>query len=102
MGEIIQLNAKATDEIRESLKIKQAHHCSHKYVEVDIDERELRCQTCKSVVEPFDFILSMAYEERNQQWTQKELKRQIESLKDEKQRLEKDVNNLKAQKRRIS
>lgn len=102
MGEIIQLTPKSEEDIRASLPIKKEKICQHKYVEVDIDEHELRCQQCKAKVDPFEFVLSMAYEERNQLWTRKKLKTEVENLKKERDELERVVKNLKAQKRRYA
>jgi hypothetical protein len=101
MGEVIQLKSNS-NEIRASLPIKREKICLHKYVEVDIDEHELRCTQCDARIDPFEFVLSLAHEERNQIWTLKELKKQVEIFKKEKDQLQKDVANLKAQKRRLA
>ena len=84
------------------IKKKKKDYCSHTNVEVDVDEKELRCVECNAVVYPFDYVLSLAYEERKLFWEMEELRKGISELRGQKSRLEKDVANLKAAKRRLT
>lgn len=37
--------------------------CSHKYVEIDEEKRQVECTECDMVVSPYDFLVKTAYEE---------------------------------------
>lgn len=101
MSNVIQLKPRSNDDLQPSLPIKkQSGHCSHKSVQIDIDEKELRCTNCNAVIYPFDYVLSLAYEERKLFWDMDEVRQQIKKLTEQKKLLEKEVSNLKAAKRR--
>jgi len=47
------------------VKEKADKYCVHKLIEVDQDERQIRCRTCNAIVDPIDYIVSLATEEKN-------------------------------------
>lgn len=81
---------------------KKEGYCRHINVEVDEAERDIRCVTCNSRVDAFDFVWKLAIEERNLLYYIKDLenkqKQEIEKLAE----LEKQVRNLKSQRNRLS
>lgn len=100
MTKIVELKSSDRDG---SFSIKQTDkNCQHKYVEIDADEREVRCQNCNAIVDPFEYVLGMAYEENSQMQYKKWLKREVEMLEKQKQDIIKEITNLKAQKRRLN
>lgn len=101
MAKVVDI--KITQEIKPSLPIKEPlRYCSHRRVQVDEHQRELTCQECEAVLDPFEFILSVAREERMHFWNKKEVQDSIKQLSEERERLQKDVNNLKSQKKRLA
>lgn len=84
-----------------TIKVKKGY-CNHSSVEVDTNLKCLQCTSCKAIIYPFDYILQIAYAERDILYQIKELKTQIQNLKLEKNTLEKEVRNLKAKKNRIN
>lgn len=98
---IIHLKPNSDGDIR-TFTIHKGKFCTHKAVEVDVDEREVRCQRCNAVVDAFDYVLSLASEENTHFFNLDQLKKNIKSLQLEQERLEKNVRNLKARIRRNS
>lgn len=80
---------------------KKEGYCTHKSVEVDEDERDIRCVSCNARIDPFDYIWKMAIKERNVLFIiadlEKKQKQELEKLEE----LEKQVRNLKSQKNRL-
>jgi hypothetical protein len=101
MGDILTLTP-YENKLQPSLLIKEDAFCSHEYVKLDKDARILTCRKCNAFVDPFEFMLQVAYKERRLFWTKEELERKIKELSEEKERLQKEVNNLKAQKRNLN
>lgn len=77
-------------------------HCRHINVEVDEDERDLRCTTCNARVDPFNYILQHANRERSALqdiwYKEREAKELGEKIYDLKQ----EIQRLQAQKRRLT
>jgi len=83
-----------------SIKRVKKHSCNHKLIEVDVEEKEIRCQSCNTIVDSFDFIYGLATETENHVSHKQMLEREIKELQERKFRLEKDVNNLRAKERK--
>ena len=94
------IKLKPISDLEFSLKIKKEKHCNHSHIEVDEDEREIRCQKCNSVIDPFDFLLTSAYEERNHFTNIIYLKSEVELYYKAIERAKKDLVNLKNQEKR--
>ena len=92
--EVIKLDPKNQDEF--SIKKIKKHSCSHKYIEVDVEEREVRCQNCNTVIDPFEFIFGLATETENHISHKHFIENEVRELQDKKIKLEKEVANLKA------
>jgi hypothetical protein len=43
-------------------KVTGHRTCQHKSVDVDAESRSLTCQKCKAILDPFDFVVSLARE----------------------------------------
>ena len=101
-GRIIQIKEEGNG-MKPTLLIKgsKRRYCTHPYIDIDLDEREVRCQDCNAVLEPFEWILSLAYQERNQISALRELRKSVEELQQQKEQLQKEVNDLKAKKRNL-
>jgi len=96
--EIIKLDITKQNEY--SIKKIKNHICSHKLIEVDIEDKLVRCQSCNSIVDPFDFITQLATTSENHISYEKYLKFEIDQLTNYKERLEKNINNLKSKESR--
>jgi hypothetical protein len=101
MADIIKLDPNKSNQLSRTFKKTEKRYCPHDVVMVDQEERMVRCEQCNSVIEPFDYVVSLANNEGKHWWNLKELERQIKLLTETKGRLEKDVINLKSQKRRL-
>jgi len=98
--EVIKLDPKNQDEF--SIKKIKKHSCSHKYIEVDVEEREVRCQNCNTVIDPFEFIFGLATETENHISHKHFIENEVRELQDKKIKLEKEVTNLKAKVRKAN
>jgi hypothetical protein len=92
--EVIKLDPEKQKEY--SIKRINNHICNHKFIEVDVELRVIRCQKCNTVVDPFDFILNMAMSVESHVSYQKRLEYEVGELQERKIRLEKDLVNLRA------
>lgn len=83
--------------------VKKEHgYCDHKYTEVDPDERTLNCTKCGAYIDPFNYVLGLAYEERNiHQWIEI-LTKERSDLFDEKEKLKREVSYLRSQKKKLN
>jgi len=102
MGEVRELKINAPKEISPQLPIKHKNkYCLHSHVEVDEDERCLRCIKCNSFIDTYEYILSLAREERNFFWQLAAIQNKISEAKIEKEQLLKDIIDLKSAKRKL-
>lgn len=81
--------------------VKDANFCNHLGVEIDEDAHVVTCTKCGKVIDPFTFLNEIAKNERVEKWHYDELKEIIKRLRIEHADLERQVTNLKAQKRRL-
>jgi predicted solute-binding protein len=88
--DIIKLDPEKQSEY--SIKRVNNHVCSHKFIEIDVQEREIRCQKCNTVVDAFDFIYRLATETENHVSYKKRLEYEVLDLENRKIQLEKDLN----------
>ncbi len=69
---------------------ERKNYCDHHNVEVDPEARILSCVKCEAFVDPFEYILQLAYNERSvHAW--------IEQLEKERQQLWNERDKLKSQ-----
>jgi hypothetical protein len=71
-------------------------HCYHKFIEVDVQERLVRCQKCNTVVDPFDFIYRLATELESHVSYKKRLEYEILDLEQRKSSLEGSIKYLRS------
>ena len=76
-------------------------YCSHTHIEVVETDRLLQCTDCGSLLDPFDWLFSLAKKERYLKWQMDDLKKNIEEAHKQKADLDRDINNLKAKRRRL-
>lgn len=96
--EVIKLDIEKQKEF--SIKRVNKHSCSHKFIEVDVEEREVRCQKCNTVVDSFDFIYGLATETENHVSHKFMLESETKELQERKFKLENEIKNLKAKERK--
>lgn len=97
---IVKLNPRKDGNVRATMKIAPDTYCDHKYVELDEDTRQITCNECKKVIDPFEFVLGWAKEERRQIWNLQDLHRQIAERTLERDELLKEVKSLKGKRSR--
>jgi hypothetical protein len=91
--EVIKLDPEKQEEY--SIKRTNKHVCFHKQIEVDVEEREVRCVKCNTVIDPFDFIHDLAASTENHLAYKFLLETEIKDFEQRKSRLEKDLVNLR-------
>ena len=74
----------------------EGRQCPHNMVVMIQKDREVRCQFCEALVDPFDHLLYLATLEENTRTMRYELAEECKKLREEKERLQKDVRNLDA------
>lgn len=74
---------------------RKTTHCMHWRVEVDEEKKIVTCQDCNHVIDPFQFVLTMAFDEESIEYRVTELKRKLKSLSDEYDQLSKTVSYMK-------
>lgn len=76
-------------------------YCKHEHINIYKYHRTIYCKDCGATLDAFDWVLAMGKQEEmqfsNLKWLEWELKRKREEM----ERLEKDIKNLKAQKRKL-
>lgn len=103
MGRVVELKQRPEGHVDQALPIKKRDKfCSHINVEVDQDEKELRCIQCNAVVYAFDYVMSLATGERSLFQHMDFVRKEVEKLKEEQISLSREVERLKAAKRRYS
>lgn len=85
-----------------NLPIKERKgYCSHNSVEVDEEERDIRCQICNQRIDAFDLVWKWAIKERNTIIEIRQMERTLKLEQEKLTDLERQVSNLKAQKNRL-
>jgi hypothetical protein len=81
---------------------ERKNYCSHESVEVDPEARILSCAKCDVFIDPFEYILQLAYKERSiHQWI-KMLDGERKQLWDEKDKLKSQVSYLRSQLKKLN
>lgn len=86
---------------KQTLPIKEKNnksYCSHLNVEVDVEERDLRCKNCNSRIDAFDYIVKWAHKEVDALYNLKRLETEIKQKQDIVIELDRQIRNLKAKK----
>jgi len=86
MGKEVKMN------ITRSIKRKDAPPCQHLNVEVDIQKRVVNCTHCESVIDPFEYILSWANQEKRYELEVEYKKRELLQVMNELNELKKSVS----------
>lgn len=76
--------------------------CRHMQTEIDTHSRMVVCTACNKVIDPYDYMLNLALTERTERWQFREIKALRNKLQSEVEELQRQVTNLKAQKRRLN
>ncbi len=80
-----------------TFRVKEKTECIiHKQVEVDEDARRIFCKKCGVEIDPFSFILTLAYEERQYFWSFEHLRRERDKLQQELDKLKNQVTYQRA------
>lgn len=77
-------------------------YCPHEQVLLFLHHRLLKCKKCNQVLDPFEFIKKLANEESNHIGQIKYLRHELKWKEKEKADLERQITNLKSQKRKYS
>lgn len=76
--------------------------CPHDHINIYQYHRKIFCKDCGAALDPFDFLVRVGNNEDSQFSNRIWLKYQIRSLEEDKERLFKDIVNLKNAKRNIT
>lgn len=76
-------------------------YCRHESITVDEHDRIIECSHCGTLMDAFDFCLHSAKMEAYQFMYIDVVKKELETLREQKAELEREVNNLKAKRRRL-
>lgn len=98
--EVIKLNPKDFEGY--SAKRINKHTCRHLGIEVDIENREIRCTSCNTELDAFEFVANMAMVTENHFAYMLHLQKQNEELEQRKSALEQNVSRLKSKEKRLS
>ena len=82
-------------EVYRSITKKETPHCFHRRAELDEQTRTLECAECGAILDPFQFVLVMALEERSVQMNVARLKKELAELSKEYDSLKKQVTYMK-------
>ncbi len=75
---------------------KLPYRCTHMKLHVDSHHRSLTCRRCGAVVDPFDWINSVADGETKVEWELKALRREITDHREGLERLKREEVNTRA------
>lgn len=84
------------------LKEKKGNYCAHKSVEVDPDARVLSCAKCGAYIDPFGYILQLAYQERNIHAHIELAKKEYNQLAEERDKLKSQISYLRSQAKKLN
>jgi len=86
-------------EVYRSITKKETPLCFHRRAELDETNRTLECAECGAILDPFQFCLTMALEERSVQMNVTRLKNELKKLSEEYETLSKTVKYLRRKSR---
>lgn len=75
-------------------------YCPHAEINLFIHQRQVQCRKCQKVINPIDFIFTLAREESNHISQIRWLRYELKSIEKTKVDLERQITNLKSQKRK--
>jgi hypothetical protein len=84
------------DPDRAPLSIRSTKFCRHKYIIVCEKSRTLECDTCGAAIDPFDFMLKWAKEDRSLEYRMKQLKDELKRLGEKLGKLRRMEKNVRA------
>lgn len=76
-------------------------YCPHNHLNIFVHHRFVKCKDCGATLDAFEALRTLAQEENNMISEIKYLFYELKHRKEEKEKLEKEIKNLKAQKRKI-
>jgi len=83
------------------LRIRSTKFCRHKHIIVCEKSRTLECDACGATIDPFDFMLRWAREDRFLEFRMKQLKEELKRLGEKLKKLKRMEKNAKARLRRV-
>lgn len=95
MSDVVQFPSKVSEIPEQTLLVEpRLKYCQHNKIQLDQDERILRCKDCNSVLNPFDYLVNNAMHLRRA-WIDhanvtnqlRDLQSRIDALKAEEKRL---------------
>jgi hypothetical protein len=93
MGKVVPIQSIAEPSDKRIFKLNRPKKfCAHKLIEVDVDEREIRCRKCQAKIDSFDWIVWQAQNNETDMLT-----KEIVSLTEQKERLQRDLSKLKSE-----
>ena len=84
------------DPNRAPLRIRSMKYCPHKHIIVCEKSRTLECEVCGAIIDPFDFMLKWAMEDRSLEYRVKHLKNELKRLGEKLRKLKTMEKNAKA------
>lgn len=98
MGKVVPIQSIAEPSDKRIFKLNRPKKfCAHKLIEVDVDEREIRCRKCQAKIDSFDWIVWQAQNNVNVNMEADMLIKQVASLTEQKERLQRDLSKLKSE-----
>ena len=82
-------------QVYRSILKKETPLCFHRRAEIDEKTRTLECAECGAILDPFQFCLTMALEERGVKMNVIRLKEELKKMNEEYETLSKSVKYLK-------
>jgi hypothetical protein len=84
------------DPDRAPLRIRSTKYCRHKHIIVCEKSRTLECDVCGATIDPFDFMLKWAREDRSLEYRMKQLHDELKRLGEKLGKLKRMEKNAKA------
>jgi excinuclease UvrABC ATPase subunit len=81
---------------------RKGNYCTHYTVEVDSEARILSCEKCGVFLDPFQYILDLAYKERSIHAWIDMLEKERNELFEEKEKLKQQVSYLRSQAKKLN
>ena len=76
------------------IRERTSQTCKHSQILVDVESREISCEACEKVLDPFNVILEMAYKERRETGDVRGMREWVAELRAEEKRLRRRIQNL--------
>ena len=89
------------DPDRAPLRIRSTKYCQHKHIIVCEKSRTLECDVCGATIDPFDFMLKWAREDRSLEFRMKHLKDELKCLGEKLRKLKRLEKNARARLGRV-